>query len=760
MEKTLNPLYGEEFSFLIPRDFRWLSFYVCDSDLFGLTGTRLGKVAIPRDQLVAGTVQEDQWNLIQPIHADSEVQGKLHLTLNVVERLVDTDTTLYVLVVRVVECCGLSAWGVSGLSDPYCQVMLLAPQGRIKSDVKRGQVRKKTVDPSFNESFEFLLDSFSDLSDTILRVSLWHQTLLGISEDVFLGQVNILLSSLTPARTHGGWYLLGPRPEIVEHPPKADLGSLRITVKYSENCIYPLRVYAPLQKLLRESLHTEPITDSALFILSVVHKERASLGRSLVKIFLKLGKLEELLQRLIHYEVRVTSDPNTLFRGNSLASKVIDEFMKLMGQSYLQRTLQCCIDEIFDGRRPCEIDPSRLTDGENLDINMANLLFFVEKILSAITASARSCPRVMCRVFSMLKEAAVRRFPEKDTVQYTAVSGFVFLRFFAPAILNPKLFNLRPESPSPVVARALTLISKTVQNMSNVGAKMSSNQTRKEDFMAPLNRQLMDHSHIKEIQDYLTAVSDPRGGEECMDDNVYREGMLIKRSQGRRKGPKNFRRRHFCLTDRNLTYSKSKGDSPLCVIPFLDLRAVERVDDNAFSMKFMFQLIQPERILYMQAKNSVDLMEWLSALAKACTKSNNQAEVYHSGAYLNGSWSCCGSLEEEVTTGCKPISLAVKLLGQREDIGLERELHKIYRMFLDGQTNLLRLKDEATSAARGQSEEGAAALPARVTTLCELLVFVKNLELSCSSQLTSRAGRLGTKAFPYSCSSGEAMVAR
>ena len=24
----------------------------------------------------------------------------------------------------------------------------------------------------------------------------------------------------------------------------------------------------------------------------------------------------------------------------------------------------------------------------------------------------------------------------------------------------------------------------------------------------------------------------------------------------------------------------------------------------------MFQLVQPERVLYMQAKNSVDLMEW------------------------------------------------------------------------------------------------------------------------------------------------------
>ena len=40
------------------------------------------------------------------------------------------------------------------------------------------------------------------------------------------------------------------------------------------------------------------------------------------------------------------SDPNTLFRGNSLASKVIDEFMKLVGKSYLQQTLQFCIDEV------------------------------------------------------------------------------------------------------------------------------------------------------------------------------------------------------------------------------------------------------------------------------------------------------------------------------------------------------------------------------------------------------------------------------
>lgn len=34
---------------------------------------------------------------------------------------------------------------------------------------------------------------------------------------------------------------------------------------------------------------------------------------------------------------------------------------------------------------------------------------------------------------------------QAEVVKYTAVSAFVFLRLFAPAILNPKLFGLRPE---------------------------------------------------------------------------------------------------------------------------------------------------------------------------------------------------------------------------------------------------------------------------------------------------------------------------
>lgn len=42
----------------------------------------------------------------------------------------------------------------------------------------------------------------------------------------------------------------------------------------------------------------------------------------------------------------VFRDPNTIFRGNSLTSKCIDETMKLAGKHYLQVTLKPIIDEV------------------------------------------------------------------------------------------------------------------------------------------------------------------------------------------------------------------------------------------------------------------------------------------------------------------------------------------------------------------------------------------------------------------------------
>lgn len=36
-----------------------------------------------------------------------------------------------------------------------------------------------------------------------------------------------------------------------------------------------------------------------------------------------------------------------------------------------------------------------------------------------------------------------------------------------------------------------------------------------------------------------------------------------------------------------MTYSKAKGEIPLCTIPSHEMLAVERVDESAFGMKFV-----------------------------------------------------------------------------------------------------------------------------------------------------------------------------
>ncbi|NXI54627.1 RASA2 protein, partial [Chloroceryle aenea] len=76
-----------------------------------------------------------------------------------------------------------------------------------------------------------------------------------------------------------------------------------------------------------------------------------------------------------------------------------------------------------------------------------NLRYYVDKVFREIVRSSISCPTLMCDVFYSLRHLAAKRFPNDPHVQYSAVSSFVFLRFFAVAVVSPHTFHLRPHHP-------------------------------------------------------------------------------------------------------------------------------------------------------------------------------------------------------------------------------------------------------------------------------------------------------------------------
>ncbi|KAL8190061.1 UNVERIFIED_CONTAM: Ras GTPase-activating protein 3, partial [Gekko kuhli] len=325
---------------------------------------------------------------------------------------------------------------------------------------------------SNNKKSHFEIEDADEVDKMEIRIDLWNASNLKFGDE-FLGELRLPLKFLRQSSSYEAWYFLQPRDNGNKSLKPDDLGSLRLNVVYTEDHVFPSDYYSPLRDLLLKSADVEPVSASAAHVLGEVCREKQEAAIPLVRLFLHYGKIVPFISAIANAEVRRTQDPNTIFRGNSLTSKCIDETMKLAGMHYLQVTLKPIIDEICQVHKPCEIDPVKLKDAENLETNRENLRQYVDRIFTVITKSGVSCPTVMCDIFFSLRESAAKRFQGDPDVRYTAVSSFIFLRFFAPAILSPNLFQLTPHHPDPQTSRTLTLISKTIQTLGSLSKSKS-----------------------------------------------------------------------------------------------------------------------------------------------------------------------------------------------------------------------------------------------------------------------------------------------
>ncbi|KAK9240384.1 hypothetical protein V1525DRAFT_395801 [Lipomyces kononenkoae] len=195
------------------------------------------------------------------------------------------------------------------------------------------------------------------------------------------------------------------------------------------------------------------------------------------------------------------ADANLLFRGNSLLTKSLDSHMRRIGHDYIVDTLSDVIKHIVDENAYCEVDPTKLTNPEALNEHWDKLHSYTSSVWDKIRHSARQCPPGLRRIFHNTRLQIENRFGEfLNAAWYSGISGFLFLRFFCPAIMSPKLFGLVQDHPPARTQRTLTLVAKGLQGLAN-----RTQFGTKEPWMAPMNTFL--NRHVHEFTEFITEVS-------------------------------------------------------------------------------------------------------------------------------------------------------------------------------------------------------------------------------------------------------------
>ncbi|NWW19069.1 SYTL1 protein, partial [Falcunculus frontatus] len=140
------------------------------------------------------------------------------------------------LQVHVLRCREL-AEAKKQRSDPYIKTYLLPDKSNRSK--RKTAVRKRSLDPIFNETLKYKLDK-RDLQGRTLNLSVWHHDSLG--RNLFLGEVEVALGAWDWANTRPEWFSLQPRVSSLppQPPVRAGMpptGELHIWVKDAQSLI-------------------------------------------------------------------------------------------------------------------------------------------------------------------------------------------------------------------------------------------------------------------------------------------------------------------------------------------------------------------------------------------------------------------------------------------------------------------------------------------------------------------------------------------
>lgn len=330
--KDFNPAWLQEYTLDVPSSNSEIQLSVYDEDYF-TADSFLGHVKVKIDSIKDGK-EKEQWHHLLPLDRKHDITGSVHLRFTYSPRENNK------LTVTVIQAANLRSSDMNGLSDPYCKLYLGNRQTKQKT-----RVQKKTLHPIFNETFQYYLPTGLDV-DFDLSIWDWDR----FSKNDFLGGIRIPISEIIFDRniscSFEHWFKLYP--QSIEEIKK--LGAIRLKLRYLEETIFPVHIYSHLTNFIMSDNFQIPI------ILGKAANATEEVISALIKLFYTQNREMEYLQTVIAAEINGASDANVLFRANSIATKSIDCYMKLIAFPYLHKTIGSLVRVVFAATKlSCEV---------------------------------------------------------------------------------------------------------------------------------------------------------------------------------------------------------------------------------------------------------------------------------------------------------------------------------------------------------------------------------------------------------------------
>ncbi|XP_065836924.1 ras GTPase-activating protein 1-like [Oscarella lobularis] len=377
---------------------------------------------------------------------------------------------------------------------PYCVVSL--------DDIKLAKTQaKEGTDVLWNEDFKF-----EDIPSeaTTLTVTLYSKGKR--SKDTVIGVVSIPFSLLPNRTQKDEWYPLNTLSKAHQQ--------LKVSVRIKAKFMHEIIMAEAAYKQLKELLLDQDLV--AVRALETVCKDssRLELAATLLRIFRCERQVVSLLRTIMTQEIEREGERGTLFRGNSLGSVLMDQFMKMIGASYLQTTLRDVVMDILDLEDDCELDPQKIPNASLLSANLQTMLSLLEKAVNAIYSSIPNCPVALRYLFGCLQKAVELKWKDFPEVKTRVVSGFLFLRLFCPAIVKPQLSSLTKKSVSST--RTLVLVAKCLQNLANLISfggkevymwKINSFIEKNKEKLVAFIDELSDVPHCPMVDDDISSIN-------------------------------------------------------------------------------------------------------------------------------------------------------------------------------------------------------------------------------------------------------------